>query len=218
MDKKYIEENEIEIKYLRNQLSDKELEGFEVYLMENPETIDDLELDEILAINTPSSVDRAISFAGIWRMFSLRKSLAHIATYALGGASVLLLLPSLENNETMKGLDVNQVVYLTATRSSNDSVYAISIDKSTEPLSGVDLAMLIIDVDAPPLGLATIGLLSEDTHSLVFSREIEVTSQGEILFALPLTGLESENYKLEVKYIGATSEIIETFGIKLESN
>jgi len=218
MDKKYIEENEIEIKYLRNQLSEKELEEFEVYLMEYPEAIADLRLDEILTINASSSVDRVISFASICRMFSLKKSLAYIATYALGVASVLLLLPSKNNNETMKGLDVNQVVYLTSTRSSNDHVYAISIDKSTEPSSGMDLAMLVIDVDAPSLGIATIGLLSEDTRSLVFSREIEVTSQGEILFALPLTGLELQNYKLEVRYKGATSEVVETFGIKIESN
>ena len=48
MDKKYIEENEIGIKYLRNQLSDKELEEFEVYLTENPGLIETLELEAAL--------------------------------------------------------------------------------------------------------------------------------------------------------------------------
>lgn len=48
MDKRYIEENEIEIKYLRNQLNPDELEAFEVYLMENPEYLETLELDSLL--------------------------------------------------------------------------------------------------------------------------------------------------------------------------
>ncbi len=48
MDRKYIEENEIEIKYLRNQLTPEQLEEFEVYLMENPEAIEGLELIETL--------------------------------------------------------------------------------------------------------------------------------------------------------------------------
>lgn len=51
MDKKYIKENEIEIKYLRNQLTDDELEEFEVYLMDHPEVVDQLKLDSVLLEN-----------------------------------------------------------------------------------------------------------------------------------------------------------------------
>ena len=51
MDKKYIEENEIGVKYLRNQLASEELEEFEVYLMENPSLLYDLASDEVLANN-----------------------------------------------------------------------------------------------------------------------------------------------------------------------
>jgi len=47
MDKIYIDENQIEIKYLRGQLSDKELEMFEVYLMENPSVLERLELEQV---------------------------------------------------------------------------------------------------------------------------------------------------------------------------
>lgn len=45
MDKQYIEKNEIEIKYLRNQLTEAEEEKYEIYLMENPDVIDQLSLD-----------------------------------------------------------------------------------------------------------------------------------------------------------------------------
>jgi len=47
MDKIYIDENQIEIKYLRGQLSDKELEMFEVYLMEDPSVLERLELEQV---------------------------------------------------------------------------------------------------------------------------------------------------------------------------
>lgn len=55
MDKKYIQENEIDIKYLRGQLSDDELELFEIYLMENPEYLDTLEVDSVLLASEPQS-------------------------------------------------------------------------------------------------------------------------------------------------------------------
>ncbi len=51
MDKKYIQENEIDIKYLRGQLAEDELEQFEGYLMEHPEYLDALELDSVLLIS-----------------------------------------------------------------------------------------------------------------------------------------------------------------------
>lgn len=48
MDRKYIDENEIEIRYLRNQLTPQELEEFEVCLMENEDLLERLEIQQAL--------------------------------------------------------------------------------------------------------------------------------------------------------------------------
>lgn len=58
MDRKYIEENDIGRKYLRNLLSSKDCEAFELYLIENPDMVDQLELDQVMTeglLDQPSS-------------------------------------------------------------------------------------------------------------------------------------------------------------------
>ncbi len=47
MDKGYIEQHDIAQKYLLGKLSLNELEAFEVYLMDNPDAIEELHLDTI---------------------------------------------------------------------------------------------------------------------------------------------------------------------------
>jgi hypothetical protein len=73
MDKRYIEENEIEVKYLRNQLDPDELEEFEVYLMENPEMVDHIELDQIISssLKDESSINSLKEEANLWNFASL---------------------------------------------------------------------------------------------------------------------------------------------------
>lgn len=63
MNKEFIEQNDIAHKYLTGQLSDTELEEFEVYLMDNPSVIDDLNVEEVMsagmsAIKEPEGVAR----------------------------------------------------------------------------------------------------------------------------------------------------------------
>lgn len=48
MDKKYVDDNNIKRKYLRGLLAEDELVKFEIYLMDNPELVEELELEELL--------------------------------------------------------------------------------------------------------------------------------------------------------------------------
>jgi len=49
MDKRYIDENDIGRKYLNNQLSVDDTEAFEIYLIDNPDMVEQLELDQIMS-------------------------------------------------------------------------------------------------------------------------------------------------------------------------
>ena len=53
MDKNYIEQNAIDTKYLRNQLTPEQSEEFEVYLLDHPEMLEQLELDAVLGSELP---------------------------------------------------------------------------------------------------------------------------------------------------------------------
>lgn len=53
MDRKYIEENDIAGRYLRGQLTPEETIEFEVYLIDNPELIKELEMDTVFLKTMP---------------------------------------------------------------------------------------------------------------------------------------------------------------------
>ncbi len=63
MDKEYIEDNGIANKYLRGELTAEELEDFEVYIIDKPELLEELEVDELLDHHLPltMSVSRQAS-------------------------------------------------------------------------------------------------------------------------------------------------------------
>ena len=54
MDKSYIEQNAIDTKYLRNQLTPEQTEEFEVYLLDHPEMLEQIELDAVLGSELPN--------------------------------------------------------------------------------------------------------------------------------------------------------------------
>jgi hypothetical protein len=114
MDKRYIEENEIEVKYLRNQLDPDELEEFEVYLMENPEFLETLELDsfflesEFVEVEMPSGL-----FIKLKQLFNPMFATA-FATIAIA-TTVFVFVPSNSEHD----LNAAYVVELENLRSSS---------------------------------------------------------------------------------------------------
>ncbi len=95
MDKKYIQDNEIDIKYLRGQLADDELELFEIYLMENPEALEQLEVDSLLLTTKVKGHKEATS------LFSkFKKSLTPILAIAFSivATAILVVIPSNNKN------------------------------------------------------------------------------------------------------------------------
>ncbi len=99
MDKKYIQENEIDIKYLRGQLADDELEQFEVYLMENPEYLESLEIDSLLLsseLKSSSNVEPSHTPRGLWAMLTQSLNLVYASTFSVVVLAMALawLMPS----------------------------------------------------------------------------------------------------------------------------
>ena len=145
MDKQYIQDNEIEIKYLRNQLTPEEVEEFEVYLMENPEAIENIELIEMIA-NTDVSATEAKSSFTDWVASCLRPLpvFAVVSAFLMGN-----LLPIVWTNSDTPG--IAQIAYLADSRNSNSEINiqaAYLFPNSSFNSSSGDRAILRIDVSS----------------------------------------------------------------------
>lgn len=124
MDKKYMQENEIAIKYLRNQLSDKELEAFEVYLIENPEVLETLELDSFFSA---SEFPKTEKFSGFFTKFRQPMNPVFATFFFAMVAVVFVFVPSSTDND----MTAVYVVELENLRSSSqlENTNRLSIEK-----------------------------------------------------------------------------------------
>jgi hypothetical protein len=130
MDKKYIEDNEIEIKYLRNQLSDDELEAFEIYLMEHPEFLETLELNSLFLESEFEEAENLSGFLAKFKQFFNPMFATAFTAFAIA-ATVFVFVPGNSKND----MTAAYVIELENLRSSSqlentNRIYRDKIDQS----------------------------------------------------------------------------------------
>ena len=175
MDKKYMQENEIAIKYLRNQLSDKELEAFEVYLIENPEVLETLELDSFFSA---SEFPKTEKFSGFFTKFrqAINPNPVFATLFFAMVAAVFVFVPSgIENDMTAV-----YVVELENLRSSSqientNRLYFEKIDQSKQ------IALTFHLPDEHPTVEAKLFAVDQDTLGACQNGENPI-SQSEVGF------------------------------------
>ena len=202
MDKKYIEENEIEIKYLRNQLTPEEVEEFEVYLMENPEALESLELGQTFSDELPN-LHNASSGSFLTRIKAFFKD-NFLSAYSLGllSAAVFFVGSNLTQFASTPKSNFSQVVYLSTTRSVSEEgkeFVNVEFPKSSFRSGNQDKLVLALDT----------GLLQEAEYevfveSVLDSRGFELSkvktdSVGQAVILIDLNQLKVGRYHLMLK-------------------
>lgn len=193
MDKKYIEDNEIEIKYLRKQLSPAELEEFEVYLMENPQAIDGLELDTLLMEDSSlkskhklniGNIENDVNVSSIlgWSN-SFVPRLKYAASFFAGIIATVIFTSN--NFEQHTHLNVASTVYLETVRSTDlNSEPSIQLLIDQDP--SVSSNTLIVIPTAFDIGRkinAQLFFENDIKNSLKISGVTD--ENGEFMFILP---------------------------------
>ena len=202
MDKKYITENEIDIKYLRNQLSPEELEAFEMYLMENPEMVDDLTINSVLIENIPK-VDNKPSESLVSKLFQWKvrsKDIKVGATaFAFGMVAMNLFVTSTSTDkQSMQVLTINQV------RSASPSAFAPSLELDRDAKSNEQF-VLLLDVSPERSGpyFVSVYRKSDDKQS-------DISRDAITSYTLPATN--SDGYLgvslVKKNYTSGTYEIV----------
>ncbi len=207
MDKKYIEDNEIGIKYLRKQLVPEELEAFEIYLMENPEMVDELEVDILLMESSETKHSRVNNSLIGGRgnqgsRFLLRRKGLFISIYT--GVAMVFFFASFAYLNLRDNSDVVYVV-LHDVRSVNKQPWfnVVPKKKMTTIFSGERLYGFEVFVPEEYFRTrfqVSLFKLSNTTKSNIahFAKEVESNESGLLLIEVPAEKMRQGLFKLSV--------------------
>ena len=202
MDKQYIEENEIEIKYLRSQLTPDEVEEFEVYLMENPDSVEAVALEGLLVDHVGShSIDDTVNDSSFFSWALPFKAV-------LASLVPILVVALAINGAFVSNADLN--VYAIRGQQTNLPSYNLSW---AEQYLGFK-SELSVHVFVDPQGQflkASVEYFEPDREqykAVETLSVIELTEEGEISIALPFTKLKPGDYRVVVTEILRTSNAV----------
>lgn len=219
MDKKYIEENEIEIKYLRNQLEGEELEGFEVYLMENPEAVEWLSINGLFLKEVPTTPNIVVK-RGLFSGFKLFESefWSHATALSVGMILAIAIMFTFKDRDLMiENASFSDIVYLSETRSFNESPTKVAVSQRPGKEKVEKLIILVLEAGLQPGSIVRVRSFIADSNDRVSQKNLEVTEQGEILSALSVSAIRGsvERYQIEVRSNNLKQEILKTFLIEI---
>ena len=213
MDKKYIEDNEIEIKYLRNQLSSQELEEYEVYLMENPEALEEIELSVVLEGSVKTVDENTVldKLEKYWPLKRIVSSGVVIASIFAGG----MFIGSTFQHAELSNL--NEIQYLSTTRGIADDFNRVEY-KFTENEFGI----LSNSYFAMVISAGSEG--GQEFETVIYRESVEQQSddvmlklasisdaRGDVSLLLPVRRFPPANYKVELLINNSGAKEAKTF-------
>lgn len=225
MDKKYIEENEIEIKYLRKQLTDDELEAFEVYLMDNPDLIQGLELSQLMIDSDQNAIKtEGKSNLNFFKQLLSKISVSLVGSYSLGVITASAFAILFANNWSAKNRQsFTQVAYLSQTRSlvkNDDSIPIFAFSEQGFNSSSHDNLVLSLDIGLTAQGeykLIIRGPLNERSEAKITDKIERMKSDafGNITLVRPVKMFETGVYEVGIQRYGSEEEMLYKFKLQV---
>ncbi len=202
MNQKYIEDNDIVIKYLRKQLTDQELEAFEVYLMENPQALEMLEVEQALVDSVGDATKPEASFANwLSRFADWQKGLAFFASGA--AASLLASAMIFSSNQTLSTYE-SQVVYLSPNNAS-ELTRGASQPQSVIGERNKNL-VLVLETGFSESDVRSVVVFDKSNgKKLLMMESLTTNGVGELTIVIPEL-IESDGFKLEVIHGNQTTQ------------
>ncbi len=193
MDKKYIEENDIAMKYLRDRLTPEETDEFETHFLADEALLEQLELDSILLKYTGRAFDHRKNKPQV-RPYWI--NLAQIAGGMIAGAILLVITTTYLNIEDkmQDNIGVAQIEYFDELRSVQAEVMnhkAIDLSPSAASI------VLVIDTGEMSNALYDI-VISEEQNIVVSTNKVSAADTGELKIVFPTNLVPDNTYTLKV--------------------
>lgn len=187
MTEKYIRENDVINRYCQRKLSAEEIEMFEVYLLDKPSLIEQLEANQILMNTIPHVTGFDLKTSKEKRHW-IPWSFAVCAT----AASVLLsiLYFTAPSSGVIGNLDI---YYLSSARSAtadDESMLRLRLDKE------IDTFVLVLPSTEPEGTNFSISLAKLNDQALILSEEKRINDLGEIYLPVNADLLSEGQYEL----------------------
>lgn len=211
MDRNYIDQNGIYLKYLRDELSDAELEEFEIYMLDNPEIIEELKLEEVMDTGLKTA-DWTVAQGTSKSRFKQILSLIFVdpwprafTAFFIGGIATYLFLPFSPNGPSANSV---QLVYLSQYRGAEQLESPQSIVSQHDPNSNSARGhQIVLAVETGLEGgqLWTATLKKRPSTGTAQELGIFESDQfGVIMISLDASLLEPSDYLLELTVKGAS--------------
>ncbi len=202
MDKRYIEENEIGLKYLKGQLTNEQLEQFEIYMMDNPDILDDLNMEQLMVDGSCVShkAEPVFKLSFIRSLFGDWRLVNSLASFALG--LVAMAMFSIER-VSVNSVEIQYLVAQDSVRGSDDSpTVEFEFDKASFERSSRDQFVLVVEPNTieKERFKVTISRLekSEKTDLIVEVNRIITNSQGRVALTLRVNDFTPGEYLVEL--------------------
>lgn len=187
MDKAYVDNNDVINRYLQNRLSPEEIDAFEVYFIDKPHIVEQLELNYGLLQSLPQlqwgtqhkSERKSGLFLWLWAASSSIACLFLIVLY-LGNAS-------------KPGVEHVELFYLSAMRSADEQALLLPLNSAT------DSVILVVSVPDNEGTTYTVDIVDTGTSRIVFTNRYTVNDLNEIYLPVPRVKLASSRYEVRYK-------------------
>lgn len=216
MDQNYIEQNDIARKYMQGRLTPEEAADFEVYLMDKPELVEEMELDGLLDKHleqTSSVKEKRTGFLFSWLSAGVLRY-ASVVVVAFGLGVLVNSQISFEDNENgayeLSSLGLIKTDYVSGVRGSGNQEPVLEFSLS----SGIDTWILVLQPKVIRRGNYIVTAEYENSDVVFEELEFQISGSGDVLVPFSTTKLKSGFLKITYYPISHEAEL-EQFIIKI---
>lgn len=190
MDREFIEKHEIKQRYLHGKLTPEEAEGFEIFLMDNPDVLDDLELDALFVSHLRRTEGSQQKTMKAWYEIFTLSPVGSFASIVFGFLIGWWIFS--QPADLMQGQS-GQLVYLTDMRGTNQE------NSQDITLSSTNKAMVLVFSPAEIEHLwYDVELKDPSGKSLHKFNDVSLSSMDELNLIVPAKLLDRSAMSLDV--------------------
>ncbi len=186
-------------RYLHKKLSDSERIAFELYLLDHPEMVDTLEIDQLYQQTLADAVNHNLASSGFWHWIRAHcwatPMRASFCTFA--ACAVVFALSHTGGGNTgtgvSKGLVSSQVEYLETVRSASAELPVFVLKKDSDVM-----ALMVQTYFAKPDATYWVKVTAKAAERVVMEYQVKGNEHGELLVALTREQVHIGEYQVVV--------------------
>ncbi|GAA6182960.1 MULTISPECIES: hypothetical protein [Alteromonadaceae] len=179
MDQAYIERRDIANRYMQGKLCAEECEEFEIYLMENPDVVDQLQLDSMFIKALPFLAQSPKQKPTFWQLLFATPARASIGTLC-AGALLFSLVVNFEHLVTSNStFSSPSMVYVSSARGNTSNVdQTFSLNDVSSSVS------LVLQDEFDVTKTYQINMFINSSSSPIYTASYTPNTEGEVVISV----------------------------------